>query len=86
MPPKQMIRDFTASGGSSPHYQELDEKEYFDRSILKKMGDLHFLGICLPEKYGGAGMDYVAPRFGVRRARVRGHVSSRHHVRSYGAE
>jgi glutaryl-CoA dehydrogenase (non-decarboxylating) len=55
---EQMIRDFTARE-VSPRIQELDEKRYFDRSILKKMGDLHLLGICLPEKYGGAGMDYI---------------------------
>ncbi len=56
---EQMIRDFT-QGEVAPRIQELDAKKYFDRSILKKMGDLHLLGICLPEKYGGAGMDYVA--------------------------
>jgi len=55
---EQMIRDFTARE-VSPRIQELDEKRYFDRSILKKMGDLHLLGICLPEQYGGAGMDYI---------------------------
>jgi glutaryl-CoA dehydrogenase (non-decarboxylating) len=55
---EQMIRDFTARE-VSPRIQELDEKRYFDRSILKKMGDLHLMGICLPEKYGGAGMDYI---------------------------
>jgi glutaryl-CoA dehydrogenase (non-decarboxylating) len=55
---EQMIRDFTVRE-VSPRIQELDEKRYFDRSILKKMGDLHLLGICLPEKYGGAGMDYI---------------------------
>ncbi len=55
---EQMIRDFTTRE-VSPRIQELDEKRYFDRSILKKMGDLHLLGICLPEQYGGAGMDYI---------------------------
>ena len=28
--------------------------------ILKRMGELGFLGICIPEKYGGAGMDYLS--------------------------
>jgi len=56
---EQMIRDFTAAE-VAPRIRELDAKKYFDRSILKKMGDLSLLGICLPEAYGGAGMDYVA--------------------------
>src|SRR5204862_2445710 len=30
------------------------------RPLLKRMGDLGFLGICIPAKYGGAGMDYLA--------------------------
>jgi glutaryl-CoA dehydrogenase (non-decarboxylating) len=56
---EQMIRDFTQNE-VAPRIQELDAKKYFDRNILKQMGDLHLMGICLPEKYGGAGMDYVA--------------------------
>lgn len=28
--------------------------------VLKRMGELGLLGICLPTKYGGAGMDYLA--------------------------
>ncbi len=24
------------------------------------MADLHLLGVCIPEEYGGAGMDYVS--------------------------
>ena len=24
------------------------------------MADLHLLGICIPEEYGGAGMDYIS--------------------------
>ncbi len=30
------------------------------RPILKRMAELGFLGICIPERYGGAGMDYLA--------------------------
>lgn len=28
--------------------------------LLKRMGELGLLGICLPQRYGGAGMDYLA--------------------------
>jgi len=44
----------------APHVQENDAKKYFDRSILKKISELDILGICIPEKYGGAGMDYIS--------------------------
>lgn len=44
----------------APFIAENDEKQYFDKSVLTKMAKLGFLGICLPEKYGGAGMDYVS--------------------------
>jgi glutaryl-CoA dehydrogenase (non-decarboxylating) len=44
----------------APTIKENDEKQYFDQSILKKMGDLGLLGICIPEKYGGAGLDYIS--------------------------
>ncbi len=33
--------------------------ETFDRAIMTEMGELGFLGITLPEAYGGAGMGYV---------------------------
>ncbi len=28
--------------------------------VLPKMGELGILGVCIPEKYGGAGFDYIA--------------------------
>ena len=30
------------------------------RPLLRRMGELGLLGICLPRKYGGAGLDYLA--------------------------
>jgi glutaryl-CoA dehydrogenase len=33
--------------------------ETFDRAIMTEMGDVGFLGITLPEAYGGAAMSYV---------------------------
>lgn len=52
-------RDF-AIREVAPTIAENDEKQYFDQSILKKMADLGLLGICIPEKYGGAGLDYIS--------------------------
>ena len=39
---------------------ELDKKHEYDKSIIKKMGKEGYLGVCIPEKYGGVGMDYMA--------------------------
>ncbi len=34
--------------------------ETFDRAIMTEMGEMGFLGITLPEEYGGANMNYVS--------------------------
>src|SRR5262245_39952577 len=44
----------------SPRIQQLDRQHVFDRDLLPKMAQLGLLGICVPAKYGGAGMDYVS--------------------------
>ena len=33
--------------------------ETFDRAIMTEMGEMGFLGITIPESYGGAGMRYT---------------------------
>ena len=43
-----------------PHVREWEEKGEIPRSFYRKMADLGFLGAPVPEKYGGAGMDYVS--------------------------
>jgi citronellyl-CoA dehydrogenase len=40
-----------------PHRNEWEES-YWPNSILKRAGDLGFLGLCFPEEYGGQGGDY----------------------------
>ncbi len=52
-------RDF-AMKEVAPFIAENDEKQHFDTSILKKMAEMGFLGICIPEQYGGAGLDYIS--------------------------
>lgn len=56
---RQTVREF-AQNEVAPRIKELDERQQFDRSILDKMGELGFLGVCIPEEYGGAGFDYIA--------------------------
>jgi glutaryl-CoA dehydrogenase (non-decarboxylating) len=43
-----------------PRIADLDARETFDPEILRAMGEAGLLGVCLPERYGGAGGDYVA--------------------------
>jgi glutaryl-CoA dehydrogenase (non-decarboxylating) len=44
----------------APRIRELDRAAEFDRSLLDDMGELGLLGVCIPEKYGGAGLDYIS--------------------------
>ena len=43
----------------APRIRELDREHRFDRGIVPQMAALGLLGICVPEKHGGAGMDYL---------------------------
>src|SRR5918994_2697093 len=53
------VRDWGARE-VAPKIHDLDREHRFDRSFLKGMADLHLLGICIPEEYGGAGLDYIS--------------------------
>lgn len=56
---RQSIRDFLDKEIHA-HYQLFDSKEGIERgpALLKKMGDLGFLGIGVPEAYGGFEADF----------------------------
>ena len=54
-----MVRDWAARE-VAPKIHDLDRAHRFERGFLKGMADLHLLGICIPEQYGGAGFDYVS--------------------------
>ncbi|MCK4903282.1 MAG: acyl-CoA dehydrogenase family protein [Candidatus Marinimicrobia bacterium] len=56
---RSMVQDF-AKNEVEPIAQELDEKGEFPRDLVKQMGELGLLGIPVPEKYGGVGMDTIA--------------------------
>ena len=43
-----------------PYIREWDENQHFESSILKQLADLGLMGVCIPEQYGGSGMDYNA--------------------------
>ncbi|MBC7235691.1 MAG: acyl-CoA dehydrogenase family protein, partial [Chloroflexi bacterium] len=56
---RKMVRDFAAKE-IAPTIKEHDRNQTFDKSLLPKMAEQGLLGICLPVKYGGAGMDYIS--------------------------
>lgn len=41
-----------------PHIGKWDREGSFDSTIYKRLADLGLMGVCIPEKYGGSGMDY----------------------------
>ena len=43
-----------------PHVMDWDESQHFPVDLFKKMGAYGFMGILVPEKFGGAGLDYQA--------------------------
>lgn len=52
-----LVRKFTKSE-ILPYIQNWDEEHHFELGVVKKLADLGLLGVCIPEQYGGAGMDY----------------------------
>ena len=44
----------------APKIHDLDRAHRFEPDFLRQMAELQLLGICLPEEYGGAGMDYIS--------------------------
>jgi len=56
---RQAARDF-AQNEIVPVASEFDESGEFPYKTIKKMGEMGFMGIEVPEEYGGAGMDTLA--------------------------
>ncbi|MBM3126486.1 MAG: butyryl-CoA dehydrogenase [Chloroflexi bacterium] len=56
---QKMVRDFSQKE-IAPVIKEHDRRQEPIPFALKRMGELGILGICLPVRYGGAGMDYIA--------------------------
>jgi len=56
---RETVRDF-AERVIAPQAQELDEKASFSYDITRQMGELGLFGMCLPEKYGGQGLDTLS--------------------------
>lgn len=56
---QKMVKDF-ANKEVQPTITEWDEKGEMNPAVLPRMGELGILGICIPVRYGGQGMDYIS--------------------------
>lgn len=54
---QKMVKQFVKKE-IQPYIREWDEKQHFEPAILKRLGELDLMGVCIPEKWGGLGMDY----------------------------
>ncbi|GAB4074430.1 acyl-CoA dehydrogenase family protein [Barrientosiimonas marina] len=41
-----------------PHMAEWDRQGQFDPAMMQRLASLGLMGVCIPEQYGGSGMDY----------------------------
>ncbi|MGP3953241.1 acyl-CoA dehydrogenase family protein [Streptomyces sp. 7N604] len=55
---RELARDFV-DRDVVPYATEWDRAEQVDRGIVGKLGDLGFLGLTVPEEYGGSGGDHL---------------------------
>jgi alkylation response protein AidB-like acyl-CoA dehydrogenase len=54
---RESARNF-AEQNIRPYVMEWDEAQYFPRELFRKMGDLGFMGVLVPEELGGSGLGY----------------------------
>jgi len=54
---KSSTRDF-AEAYIRPHVMEWDEAQTFPVELFRKMGEYGYMGVLVPEEYGGAGLGY----------------------------
>lgn len=55
---RDTIRDF-AEKNIRPVIMDYDESQKFPMEIMQQLGELGFMGILVPEEYGGAGLGYI---------------------------
>ncbi|MEU4726894.1 acyl-CoA dehydrogenase family protein [Streptomyces sp. NPDC023588] len=56
---RRLAREFTERE-VAPYAAAWDRAESVDRAVVKKLGALGFLGMTVPEEYGGSGGDHLA--------------------------
>jgi alkylation response protein AidB-like acyl-CoA dehydrogenase len=55
---RKQVREF-AEGEILPHVLEWDEGQIFPLDVIKKCGELGYLGVIFPEELGGSGLSYI---------------------------
>lgn len=55
---RDTIREF-AEKNIRPVIMEYDESQKFPMEIMQRLGELGFMGILVPEEFGGAGLGYI---------------------------
>jgi alkylation response protein AidB-like acyl-CoA dehydrogenase len=61
--PQQEIRERAvefADREVAPYAAELDREDRFPAETFEKLSDKGFMGLCVPEEYGGAGADFLS--------------------------
>jgi alkylation response protein AidB-like acyl-CoA dehydrogenase len=56
---QSLAREF-ALAEIEPNASEWDRAHGFPRELFGKLAELGFLGVCIPEEYGGAGADFLS--------------------------
>ncbi|MFC1928022.1 acyl-CoA dehydrogenase family protein [Chloroflexota bacterium] len=56
---KTMARDF-AEKEIAPIARDMNREERFPEDLMRKMGEMGFMGLYLPAEYGGGGADHVS--------------------------
>jgi len=56
---RELARDFI-DREVMPHVRDWDRAEQVDRAIVGKLGAIGFLGMTIPEEYGGSGGDHLS--------------------------
>ena len=55
---RKAVREF-AEGEIAPHVMEWDEAQTFPLDVIRKLGQLGYMGAIFPEDLGGAGFGYI---------------------------
>ncbi len=53
----QSVRDF-AHKEIKPHVMDWDERQYFPKDLFHQFGEMGWMGVLVPETYGGSGLGY----------------------------